>query len=181
MTYPTNPSFDTRILGLAAKALWRITSALLSKTEELNERFDMSAKADLDDEADDLRAVIADCNKAKAQAEDRLTEVLDYLDPDDFYGGLTPRPQVPESVGPPPVTDTRDPVDEDDAPAGYRAVKFDSCPDSLAYATCEHCAFGDHAGTDKAGPCSTAYRIDSLRCSAADRIDGREVIFIKRG
>lgn len=156
MTYPKNPSFDTRILGAYNRILRRINGAVVNKLIEVQDRLDWSIRTDLDDEADDLRTVIADCNKAKAQAEDRLTKVLAYLDPDGFYGGFTPRPQVPEGAGLA--------ADEDDAPQGYRAVAFESCAG---------CAFVSR-------PCPQGAD-GLLLCNSEARDDEREVHFLKRG
>ena len=104
---PQNPSIDTLILtwGLAlrrktvalresllARAIRKLDTAV-ADAGEAEDRMDWSIRQDLDDEADDLRAVISDCNKAKTQAEGRLTSILNYLDPDEFYT----RPQVPEA------------------------------------------------------------------------------------
>jgi hypothetical protein len=165
----TNPSLDTILLnlwlGLRERITdWRraqLTNAAL-REEDIKQRLDWSIRQDLDDEADELRAVISDCNKVKAQAEDRLTRILNYLDPDEFY---TQRPQVPDGAG---LTAPSEKIlDEDDAPEGYKAV-----PGAWVDG-CEGCAF-DEVGA------SCPEHEGERHCAEHSRADRTEVRFIKR-
>ena len=112
-------------------------------------------------------------SNAIATAEYRLGEIQGEHDRVSGILGYTPRPQVPMFNEVPPITpsdltelDLLPPVDEDEAPIGYKAVPAQTWG-------CTGCSF------DPVNSCPHNTE-GGVSCIEESRADTREVIFVKR-
>lgn len=158
-------SLRTRLLLSAYRAALDLAYRLHQFASSLQERAAASETRDYENylgKLDEEHTILAD---VAAAADRRLTEIEEEHDRVTSILGYTPRVQVPlfnevQHITPSDLTELT-PVDEDEAPWGYKAV---TCP---VPNTCTGCAF------DPTEDCPA-------NCVPDERYDGQGVIYLQR-